>query len=179
MFRKAIGLAKRHGITFVVGFVCAVAAFLAINAISAPLSTSEFCGTACHEMEASYESWLESPHYTNIYGWHSECTDCHLPPKEQYFRHLFEKARTGGRDVWLHYFGPEYDRAAVTARVKANMENQTCLYCHKDLLVQPSSKAVKYMHKGSIQEPNDVWGKCIACHTSHAKKTESVLAEPE
>jgi nitrate/TMAO reductase-like tetraheme cytochrome c subunit len=176
---KIMAVAKRHGLAFVVGLAFAIAAFLSINAISAPLSTSKFCGTACHEMDIAYKGWAESPHNLNIQGLRSECVDCHLPPKEQYFRHLFEKARTGGKDVWLHYLGPQYDKAKVEARVKANMKNETCLYCHKDLLASPSSKAVYYMHKGSLQEPNDVWGKCLACHKIHAKKTGSVLAEPE
>jgi len=179
MFKKTREKIRRHGAAFILGLAFAIAAFLAINAISAPLSTSKFCGTVCHEMQPAYDTWLECPHYTNIYGWRSECIDCHLPPKDQFFRHLYEKTRTGVRDLWLHYLGPEYDREKVTQRVKDGWRNETCIRCHKDLLVKPSSKAVKYMHKGSLENPEDVWGKCLACHTVHAKKTESILAETE
>jgi nitrate/TMAO reductase-like tetraheme cytochrome c subunit len=179
MFTKAKDLAKRYGVAVAMGFAFALAAFLAINSIAAPFSTSEFCGTACHEMDPAYKGWQESPHSVNAQGLRSECVDCHLPPKEQYFANLFEKARTGGKDVWLHYLGPKYDQAKVTAHVKANMKNETCLYCHKNLLAAPSSKAVLYMHKGSLDNPDDVWGKCTACHKIHQKKAASILAEEE
>jgi nitrate/TMAO reductase-like tetraheme cytochrome c subunit len=176
---RTIAVAKRHGLAFALGLAFAIAAFLSINAISAPLSTSKFCGTACHEMDTAYKGWGQSPHNLNTHGMRSECVDCHLPPKDQYFRYMFEKAKTSGKDLWLHYLGPKYDLEKVEAHVKANMKNQTCLQCHKDLLAAPSSKAVYYMHKGSLQEPNDPWGKCLACHKIHAKKIESRLAEPE
>jgi nitrate/TMAO reductase-like tetraheme cytochrome c subunit len=177
MAAKIAELAGRYGVVFFLGVVFAVAAFLAINAISRPLATSTFCGTACHELEPAYKGYLESPHNLNSQGLKADCVDCHLPPKEQFFRNLFEKARTGSVELWRHYFGPQYERDKIIARVKAGMKNTTCLYCHKDLLASPSSRAVYYMHKGSLAAPGDPWGKCTACHTAHARK-QNRLAEP-
>jgi nitrate/TMAO reductase-like tetraheme cytochrome c subunit len=176
---KVRDVAKRHAITFVLGFAFAMAAYLSIGAIEAPLATSRFCGTACHELKPAYDSWLESPHNVNAQGLKAECVECHLPPREQFIYNLYAKATDGGREVWRHYMGPEYDRPKITARVKASMKNETCLQCHKDLLAKPSSKAVLYMHKGSLASPNDPYGRCVACHTVHQKKAESILAEDD
>jgi nitrate/TMAO reductase-like tetraheme cytochrome c subunit len=170
---------KRHAIVFILGFVFAIAAYLSISALEGPFARSTFCGTACHELQPAYDAWLESPHNINTQGLKAECVECHLPPQEDFIHNLYAKATDGGREVWFHYTGKPYDRPAVIERVKAKMSNDTCLRCHKDLLVQPSTKAVMYMHKGSLANPTDPYGKCITCHTVHAKKGPSRVAEEE
>jgi nitrate/TMAO reductase-like tetraheme cytochrome c subunit len=179
VFGKVRDVTKRHAVTFALGLVFAIAAYLSISAIEGPFSTSTFCGTACHELRPAYDGWLESPHNLNAQGLKAECVECHLPPQEQFIYNLYTKATTGGTEVWHHYMGPAYDRAKIIEHVKANMSNDTCLRCHKDLLAQPSSKAVMYMHKGALASPNDPYGKCVVCHTVHARKTTSRLAEEE
>jgi nitrate/TMAO reductase-like tetraheme cytochrome c subunit len=176
---KVKDVTKRHAFAFVLGFAFALAAYLSIGALEGPFATSTFCGTACHELKPAYDSWLESPHNVNVQGLKAECVECHLPPQEQFIYNLYEKGRTGSVEVWRHFMGPEYDRPTITSRVKAGMSNDTCLRCHKDLLAQPSSRAVMYMHKGALASPNDPYGKCVVCHTVHARKTESRLAEEE
>jgi nitrate/TMAO reductase-like tetraheme cytochrome c subunit len=179
IFGKVRYWAKRYAVAFALGLAFAIAAYLSISAIEAPFARSTFCGTTCHELRPAYDSWLESPHNVNIQGLKAECVECHLPPQEEFLYNLYEKARTGSVEVWRHFMGPAYDRPVITERVKANMSNDTCLRCHKDLLSQPSSKAVMYMHKGALASPNDPYGRCVVCHTVHAKKTESRLAEEE
>nr|MBC8218250.1 NapC/NirT family cytochrome c [Planctomycetota bacterium] len=82
--RKAVrylwGVVRRHARGFLVGFLCAVAAFVAISAVLGPTSKSEFCGAACHEMNTSYRTWELATHGANKFGFRVECIDCHLPP---------------------------------------------------------------------------------------------------
>jgi nitrate/TMAO reductase-like tetraheme cytochrome c subunit len=178
IFGKFRDMIKRHIVAFVLGFAFALAAYLSIGALEGPFATSTFCGTACHELKPAYDTWLESPHNINSQGLKAECVECHLPPQDQFIYNLYEKARTGSVEVWRHYMGPAYDRQKIIDRVKAGMSNDTCLRCHKDLLVKPGSQAVMYMHKGALAHPDDPYGKCVACHTVHGPKTDRLTEEP-
>jgi nitrate/TMAO reductase-like tetraheme cytochrome c subunit len=170
---------RRHALAFVLGFAFALAAYLSIGALEGPFAKSKFCGTACHELRPAYDTWLVSPHNVSTQGLKAECVECHLPPQEDFIRNLYAKATDGGREVWHHYVGTPYDRPKLIERVKAKMSNDTCLRCHKDLLAAPSSKAVLYMHKGALANPTDPYGKCVTCHTAHAKRGESRVEERE
>jgi nitrate/TMAO reductase-like tetraheme cytochrome c subunit len=179
VFGKAMGVVRRHAVAFVLGLAFAIAAYLSISALEGPFAKTTFCGTACHELRPAYDTWLQSSHNLNAQGLKAECVECHLPPQEDFINNLYVKATKGGAEVWHHYMGPAYDREKIIQRVKAGMTNDTCLRCHKDLLAQPSSKAVMYMHRGALANPTDTYGKCVSCHTIHAPKAPSRLAEEE
>ena len=48
-------------------------------------------------MNTAYQSWKLSVHGTNEKGLHSECIDCHLPSKDNYFTHIIAKVYAGAR----------------------------------------------------------------------------------
>jgi cytochrome c-type protein NapC/trimethylamine-N-oxide reductase cytochrome c-type subunit TorC len=129
-----------------------------------PVSTSEYCGTNCHEMDTAYQSWKISVHGTNEKGLRADCIDCHLPSKEKYFTHIVAKAYAGGKDLYKHYFGGEYDVEKNREKVVGHISNQKCLGCHVDLLVKPSSEEVKDSHIESLNSPDDPENRCIECH---------------
>ena len=81
------------------GFVFAVVCFLLIETAMKPLSSSEYCGTACHEMQTAYDSWKLSGHSVNEKGLKAGCVDCHLPPHHEYFRHIAPCIQARARDV--------------------------------------------------------------------------------
>ena len=156
------------------GFLLAVACFLALNAAMDPLSTSEFCGTACHEMKYIHRNWKESYHGSNELGIQVECIECHLPPREKYFTHLTAKSIYGIRDLYKHILG-EYDADQARRKVVEGFSNKNCLHCHNDLLSSPSCPAAKYSHIGSLNYPADPYGNCLKCHPDAGHKNKNSL----
>ena len=158
------GVFKKRALTFSAGLVFAILCFVALNAAMKPFSTSEYCGTNCHEMDTAYQSWKLSVHGANEKGLRSECIDCHLPSKDNYFTHIVAKAYEGGKDLYKHHFGGEYEVEEVRERVLAHISNEKCLSCHVDLLVRPSSDEVKEAHTESLSSPDESENRCVECH---------------
>jgi len=165
---------KRTGV-FLAGFVSAVLCFVALNAAMKPVSTPEYCGGKCHEMNTAYPTWELSSHGANKYGFRAECVDCHLPPKEKYFRHLLAKAYEGGRDIYKHHFGGEYETEALRKRVLARMPNERCLHCHDDLLGKPGSPGARTAHAEVLNPAPGAESKCVDCHENAGHERESKL----
>lgn len=147
------------------GVIFALICFLLINIAMEPLSTSEYCGTTCHEMQVAYDSWKLTSHSVNEKGLKAGCVDCHLPSKDHYFTHLTAKGIAGAKDVYVHYFGPEYDVEELRTEVLEGFENERCLSCHVDLLAKPSSEIAEQSHKESLN-PSDAEEvfRCVDCH---------------
>jgi len=173
--RKIFKFIKVHIIAFSLGFGFAVLSFVGVNAAMEPFSTSDYCGRQCHEMRTSYDTWEISEHGAGKIGVRVECIDCHLPPKEKFFSHLAVKAYYGARDVYKHYFGDEYDLEKFQKKVFESMRDQTCLYCHDNLLANPSGPAAKIAHVASLAGPDLPETRCLACHeqTGHQRKDKA------
>lgn len=155
---------KKALLPFGAGIVAAVLLFHAVNLAMKPVSKSSYCGSECHEMNTAYLSWELSPHGMNRHGVRIECTECHMPPKEKFFTHVTAKALAGAKDIYKHHFGGPYDGEAVRKRVRKKFSNETCLRCHKDLLVSPSSFAAQTAHGGLIDRPDAPENRCLKCH---------------
>lgn len=164
-FRPIFRVVKRRALTFLTGLVFTLLCFVAINAAMKPVSKSEYCGTKCHEMDTAYQSWKLSVHGANEKGLRAECIDCHLPSKDKYFTHIVAKVYAGGKDMYKHHFGGEYDGEKVREEVLAHISNRRCLGCHVDLLAKPGSEMAKEAHMETLN-PSDVSEetKCIECH---------------
>ncbi len=158
------GLLKKNALIFSMGFVFALLCFIALNAAMEPVSTSEYCGAKCHEMDTAYQTWKLSVHGTNEKGLHSECIDCHLPSKDKYFTHIIAKAYEGGKDLYKHHFGRAYNVEEVREKVLNHISNKICLTCHVDLLAKPSSDEAKEAHMESLNSPNEPDSRCVECH---------------
>jgi nitrate/TMAO reductase-like tetraheme cytochrome c subunit len=178
MIGWVLGIFKRWGVPFFLGIAVAIICFLSINAAMKPFSTNIYCGTACHEMDTAYRSWELSVHGANARGIQVDCVECHLPPKEDYFTHLFAKAWAGGRDMYMHHFGPEYNEDEVRHKASEKMTNQTCAHCHEDLLMKPGSSKSRFAHQAAQLEPDKPENKCIACHEQAGHKRNATLFSP-
>jgi cytochrome c nitrite reductase small subunit len=163
---------------FITGIAFAVLCFIALNAAMVPVSTSEYCGSKCHEMNTAYLSWEFSPHGANAHGVRVECVDCHLPPKDQYFAHIAAKARDGAEDIYKHYFGGEYDAEKMRQRALSRLSNQRCLYCHDHLLDKPGSSAARIAHMAALAEPGAPENRCVQCHQDAGHERHSKLFSP-
>ena len=171
-------LKKRILIPFVSGVVFAVLAYIAINFVMEPFSTSEYCGSSCHEMNESYQSWELSVHGSNKFGIKVECIDCHLPPKEKFFTHMTAKAYAGGKDTFKHYFGPEYDRQHQIEHVVGAFKSEICMHCHDDLLAKPSSSKAWQAHLTSLMDPEKEENRCVTCHQNVGHERKNKLHSP-
>lgn len=159
------GAIKKWAPAFIGGFVFAILCFVVINAAMKPVSTSEYCGTKCHEMDTAYQSWKLSVHGANEKGLRSECIDCHLPSQDEYFTHLVAKVYAGGKDMYKHYFGGEYDGEKIREKVLERISNEKCLSCHVDLLVKPGSDEAKEAHMETLKSSNTSDEiRCLECH---------------
>ena len=165
---------KKRGLTFLVGLVFAILCFIGINLAMKPVSTSAYCGSNCHEMNTAYQSWELSVHGANKYGIRVECVDCHLPPKDKYFTHLFAKAYAGGKDVYMHHFGGEYDVEHTRKEVIETLPNERCMFCHDDLLKKPSNSAAMLAHK----QIDSSGLRCISCHENIGHERQRRIFTP-
>jgi nitrate/TMAO reductase-like tetraheme cytochrome c subunit len=143
---------------FVVGFAAAVAAFAVTNPIKERVTSSEFCGTTCHEMEGVYRAWKTSPLYANKMGSVTHCVDCHLPPPNEYFARTAREVYEGSRNIYNHFWGPAYDPNAMEKRVLSMMGDDRCIRCHQTLLVKPNTIGSRIAH----ENPEKL--RCVECH---------------
>ncbi len=160
---------------FVLGAAAAVFCFAILNVAMVPVSKSAYCGGKCHEMNSAYASWELSMHAANRHGVKAECTDCHLPPKEQYFRHLAAKAYEGGKDMYMHHFGGEYQIQKIRKRILEKISNERCLHCHSDLLGKPGSPGARAAHADVLNPPRGAESKCVDCHEDAGHERKSKL----
>lgn len=172
---KVAGSKTKRIRVFVAGFVMAMFCFVMLNMAMKPVSSSAYCGGKCHEMNTAYQTWELSPHGANKYGFRVECVDCHLPPKEKYFRHLIAKGYEGGKDVYKHHFGGEYEIEALRKRVLEKIPNERCLHCHDDLLGRPDSPGARTAHAEVLNPPRGAKSKCIDCHENAGHERENKL----
>lgn len=149
---------------FFAGTLFAILCFLGLNAAMVPVSTSEYCGSKCHEMNTAYLSWELSPHGANAHGIRVDCIDCHLPPKERYFAHIAAKAYEGAKDMYKHYLGGPYDVERSRQSVLDRLPNRRCLYCHDHLLDKPGSSAARIAHTAALMQPSAAENRCVQCH---------------
>jgi cytochrome c nitrite reductase small subunit len=163
---------------FLVGFGFAVLCFLGINAAMEPTSTPEFCAGQCHEMKEAYRNWELSTHGANKFGFRVECVDCHLPPKEKYFAHVFTKAYQGGKDTLIHYLIGRYDSEKSRKKASEHMPDERCTYCHDSLLTKPSSEAAREAHTEVMDSADASEYKCVDCHEGVGHERHKKLFSP-
>ena len=74
------------------------------------------------------------------------------------------KAYAGGKDMYKHHFGGEYDIEKIREEVLAHISNEKCLSCHVDLLAKPGSDEGEEAHTESLSSPDISENRCVECH---------------
>ena len=167
-------LNKKVILVFAAGFFAAVVVFLAYNALNKKVTTSKFCGTACHEMVGVYHGWQNSGHYINNSGTVTECVDCHLPPQQDHIARMGVEAREGIKNTFKHMAGG-YDANEMQKKVLASMPDSRCGRCHANLMAKPKSIASRIAHGSSawINKGDPNAQRCVDCHNvMHQRKIE-------
>ena len=163
-----------------VGFAVAVSSSVTLESTN----QTEFC-TSCHSMQWVKEEWMESEHYSNIYGVRAGCSDCHVPhdigPK------LVAKLRAA-KDVWHEIRGTidsgekfEHHRwkmaNAVWDRMKAT-DSRECRSCHlvAAMDLEEQDRSARKKHKKMV---NGSGKTCIDCHKGVAHEVPKEPASDE
>lgn len=154
----------------------ALGAFVLFSAFSAyalhATSTTEFCSSACHEMNQHYEELKFSSHFKDKDGKEIGCADCHLPagygPK-----YLTAKTYIGMKDLYVHYIvaPDEFVRVQHQATARRFIDDKNCLRCHKDLDKdstgkEPISRLGKIAH--DAYQNGEAKDNCAGCHINIA-----------
>lgn len=151
-------------------FVLGLLIYAGGGAVLEASSTTTFCSTACHEMNAfAVPSWHKSVHYKNPFGVQAGCANCHEPGPT--IPMLVRRFQALG-EIWGHLtgtidtqakFDAQKTRMArnVWAYMKGN-DSRECRACHNaaawDLSAQDRSAQKKH-------EQMQADGKtCIDCH---------------
>jgi cytochrome c nitrite reductase small subunit len=169
---------KKYLIIFLAGFLFAILFYIVINTAMEPFSKPEYCGSNCHSMKESYQTWELSIHGSNKYGVTVECIDCHLPPKEKFFQHVTAKAYAGAKDIYMDRFGPEYDREHHRQKVLESLSNNTCMHCHDNLLGKPDKSSAFKAHSVVLLAPEKKENRCVTCHENAGHEREHKIFMP-
>ena len=126
-------------------------------------STPQFCAS-CHEIESAYDTWKTSTHVNNAQGFVADCMDCHLPAPHDTFNFFYAKTAHGIKDVVVHFFGGEYDRAANREAAYASFKNEQCMKCHRNILNIPNNRGAMLAHRTVLYPRPGYEKRCVDCH---------------
>lgn len=157
---------KKPWPVFIAGILFCAVLFLAGNKVINYTSTDEYC-VSCHVHTYADNSWKQSIHYYNASGVRTHCVECHLPPKES-INYLYEKGRTGLKDLYSFYFK---DRASFDWESRRTLEyavkityNESCLKCHQTIFTKGLSEEAGTAHLYYEANAEKLNLQCINCH---------------
>ena len=161
--KPARGILIKSVVLIVLGILIAFPLFSMGYYTMVRTSTPEFCAR-CHEIKPAVRAWRESTHVNNAVGVVVDCMDCHLPAPQDTFDFFFAKTYHGLKDVAIHFFGEEYDRAKARKAAYAAFDNDQCQKCHRNLLNLPNSRGAMLAHRSVIYARAGYEKKCVDCH---------------
>ncbi|MEW5721755.1 MAG: NapC/NirT family cytochrome c [Thermodesulfobacteriota bacterium] len=126
-------------------------------------STPQFCAS-CHEIQFAYNSWKMSSHVNNAQGFVADCMDCHLPAPHDTFDFFYAKTAHGIKDIVVHFTGGKYDNLKMRERAWANIKDDQCLKCHRNLLYIPDKRGAMLAHRSVLYARPGYEQKCLDCH---------------
>ena len=126
-------------------------------------STPGFCAS-CHEIEFAYNTWLTSSHANNAQGFVADCMDCHLPAPHDTVDFFYTKTAHGLKDIFVHLTMDEYDHRANREKAWANIKNDQCLKCHRNLEYIPDKRGAMLAHRTVLYPRPGYEKKCLDCH---------------
>lgn len=133
-------------------------------------STTEFCSTACHEMNQHYAELKFSSHFKDKDGAEIGCAQCHLPPGIGP-KYLATKTYIGVKDLVMHVVQDDYVRAERQPVARRFIDDRSCLKCHEDLHKDATGeKPISVLGKIAHDAYNNGEAKsnCAGCHVNLA-----------
>ncbi|MCG8565523.1 MAG: NapC/NirT family cytochrome c [Desulfobacterales bacterium] len=130
-------------------------------------SRTEFC-VSCHEITPHKAELEKSSHALDKDKNPIQCRQCHIPhglgPK------FLAVKVMGLKDLWVHYVeAPEgLDRRAGQIKARRYVQDDNCLVCHPNLLVnvkdEPISEQGRLSHENYLGKNGKGCRKCAECH---------------
>ena len=163
LIKLGLFLRKRVLLILFAGFALGLLFAIYFNKLMDNTSTNESC-EICHVHPHVFDSWKLSLHYDTPSGIHTDCVECHLPPKGQGY--LKEKIIAAVRDVYGLVFK---DSADYNWELKSTLEyaqnhvfKESCLDCHINLFPLTLTKDGQDAHLYYSQNEDEL--RCINCH---------------
>lgn len=170
----------------VIGVIIGGGGVIATHVAVAKTGTTDFCGGACHSMNAfTLPEYKQSAHYSNASGVSATCADCHIP--HAYPQKLFYKAKAGVRDIIQETRGVistqekyERERWRLANQVWTEFketDSANCRHCHdanamnSDQQKPAARKAHEMLKAGKAT--------CIDCHKGIAHKEPEEPSQPQ
>jgi formylglycine-generating enzyme required for sulfatase activity/nitrate/TMAO reductase-like tetraheme cytochrome c subunit len=160
-------LHQRKGFYVLIGFLVGVVVIASLYQTSVYFSTNESC-TICHVHPHATDSWKLSTHVNNGSGVMTNCVDCHLPPKENTWKHYTAKAALGLRDVWGYLTKDsadfDWDRKSELEYAVKYIPNESCVKCHQNLFPEGITDDGVTAHLYYEENQKKLNLQCISCH---------------
>jgi len=98
----------------------------------------------------------------------TNCVDCHLPPKENTWKHYTAKAALGLRDVWGYLTKDsadfDWDRKSELEYAVKYIPNESCVKCHQNLFPEGVTDDAVTAHLYYEENAEKLDLQCISCH---------------
>lgn len=150
------------------GIIVGLVLMMVIGSSLNKTTTSDYC-MSCHYHEQADADWKKSNHYLNKSGVVTDCSECHLPPKEDgYLKYWMAKTKIGAKDIWTKMVK---DKDEIDWEAKKDLEyatkivyNESCEKCHENLFPEGISDdgITAHLHYEENAEKLDL--QCISCH---------------
>jgi cytochrome c-type protein NapC len=144
---------------------------------------TEFC-ISCHVMASTvYPEYKKSSHYTNKFGVHAGCPDCHVP-QYSWFDEAVAKVGTA-KELYAYFFQGmskpenfEKIRPRLASEVWAKFATTTareCRHCHdySNMAGSEQAPSARVMHADAAGRNQN----CVECHKGITHKNYAVKAE--
>lgn len=158
---------KKKRFILLIGIIIGAGIVIASYQASVYFSTDESC-MMCHVHPHVEDSWKTSVHVNSKSGVKTHCVDCHLPPKEQTWKHYSAKAKLGLKDVWSYM---TKDSADFDWNTKSELEhavkyipNESCKECHQNLFPSDLTDNGITAHLYYDENEKKLDLQCISCH---------------
>lgn len=153
-------------IVFFVALIVIIVVVTLVGSIESYTGTPGFCGTSCHIMEPTYQSWKGDKHSGNAEKKVVSCVQCHYAPGER--RTLKAKAKGMGQLFTYLATGEKEIRKAT------HIDDRSCMAsaCHpkgdfftKKLKYTEREGAVPFEHKAHMAKA--IEGQVLHCSSCH------------
>ncbi len=153
-------------LTFFSGiFICIILLIITTKAVK-KTSTDEYC-QSCHIHTLADDTWKKSTHFYNKSGVKVHCVECHLPPKD-HPSYLFQKTRTGLKDLYSFYFKDhksfDWESKRLLEYAVKIVYNESCIKCHQNLYSKGLSIEGGTAHLYYEKNSEKLNLQCINCH---------------
>ena len=161
----------KKSLIFLVGLVgLLIGAGLAVT-LGAALSktgSNEYC-MSCHYHDEADGMWKRSEHCNSGSGVTTDCTACHLPPREDgYFAYWAAKMRIGVKDLWMKMTHKpdeiDWEAKRTVEHASIIVYNSSCEKCHTNLFPSGISDEGITAHLYYNENSRKLNLQCVSCH---------------